>query len=93
MEDLSQADGDSTFHLSDDRFQQRKRFLELLQLIKGEGITLKMHQNTTVSAHFEAADCNFEVIAVSSLNTPIGIQKTALIRTGDVVSFSTSSTS
>ena len=80
------ASNDST-SLQESKYEQRKRFLQMILLTKGKEIKLSMHQNTSIIADFVTMDGNGDTIAVSSLKTPIGIQKTALIRTSDVISF------
>ena len=67
---------------------QRDRFLRLLLSIKGREATFHMYEKTTIKGILRGADTDFEHLAVSDLHTPIGIQKEALIRTSDIISFS-----
>ena len=65
----------------------RQRFLQLITGLKKKRAYFTMHEKTLVRANLEAINDDGSIIAVSSLETPIGQQNTALIRTTDVISF------
>ena len=65
----------------------RQRFLQLIAGLEGKKAYFTMHEKTSVSGNLEAFNDDGSVIAVSSLETPIGQQNAALIRTTDVISF------
>lgn len=65
----------------------RQRFLQLIAGLKGEEAYFTMHEKTSVTGNLEAINDDGSIIAVSSLETPIGQQNAALIRTTDVISF------
>ena len=65
----------------------RQRFLQLIAGLEGKKAYFTMHEKTSVNGNLEAFSDDGSLIAVSSLETPIGQQNAALIRTTDVISF------
>lgn len=68
--------------------QQRIIFLNLLVFLRRKKVHFCLHGSTNISGRFESMDCRCKVFAVSNLETPIGIQPSALIRSNDAVSVS-----
>uniref|UniRef100_G3MST9 Gem-associated protein 7 n=1 Tax=Amblyomma maculatum TaxID=34609 RepID=G3MST9_AMBMU len=65
----------------------RKQFLQCMKGLANHGVTFHMHENTTVTATFQSCDVNVENFGVSELSTALGIQPAAILRAGDVISF------
>ncbi|XP_019743220.1 gem-associated protein 7 [Hippocampus comes] len=69
------------------RSQLRERFLRCLMATRNKKVSLHMHGDVTVDATFGCCDIDVLNLQVSDLHTPIGVQKEALIRCQDVVSY------
>ncbi|XP_004075441.3 gem-associated protein 7 isoform X1 [Oryzias latipes] len=65
----------------------RERFLRCLLAMNNKKVRFNMHENVTVEATFGSSDIDVLNFQVSDLHTPIGVQKEALIRSQDVISF------
>lgn len=74
---------DSAEHES--RSRLRAHFLRSISSLTGTQVKVCMHENTNVSATFRAADIDLEHIGVSDLQTPIGKQAQAILRTSDII--------
>lgn len=69
------------------RSQLRENFLRCLLSMTGKKVEFDMHENVKVEATFGASDIDVLNFQVSDLHTPIGVQKEALIRSQDVISY------
>ncbi|XP_077397514.1 gem-associated protein 7 [Festucalex cinctus] len=69
------------------RAQLRERFLRCLLATRDKKVTFHMHGDVTVDATFGCCDIDVLNLQVSDLHTPIGVQKEALIRCQDVISY------
>ncbi|XP_043976637.1 gem-associated protein 7 isoform X1 [Gambusia affinis] len=65
----------------------RERFLRCLLAMSNKKVRFHMHEKVNVEATFGASDIDVLNFQVSDLHTPIGVQKEALIRSQDVISF------
>ncbi|MEQ2171492.1 hypothetical protein GOODEAATRI_011233 [Goodea atripinnis] len=65
----------------------RERFLRCLLAMTNKKVLFQMHEKVNVEATFGASDIDVLNFQVSNLHTPIGVQKEALIRCQDVISF------
>ncbi|MEQ2267473.1 hypothetical protein XENORESO_006531 [Xenotaenia resolanae] len=65
----------------------RERFLRCLLAMTNKKVQFQMHEKVNVEATFGASDIDVLNFQVSDLHTPIGVQKEALIRCQDVISF------
>ncbi|XP_061734355.1 gem-associated protein 7 isoform X1 [Nerophis ophidion] len=70
------------------RAQLRERFLRCVLATSNKKVHFHMHDNVKVEATFGASDIDLLHFQVSDLHTPIGVQKEALIRCQDVISYS-----
>ena len=61
----------------------RERFLRLLTALKGQPAEFVLSNNQTVKAKFLCSDVDVLHVQVSDLQTPLGIQKNAVLRTSD----------
>ncbi|XP_023804261.1 gem-associated protein 7, partial [Cyanistes caeruleus] len=66
----------------------RERFLRLLGSARGRRTRFSLWSGILVPAEFGAADPQTGALQVDSLQTPLGIQGSALLRSGDVLEFS-----
>ena len=68
------------------RSELRRDFLRLLSSLHKRKVSLKMYEcPLLLSATFEACDHNFSQVFVSDFKTPIGIEKSAIVRTNDII--------
>ncbi|KAK9520897.1 hypothetical protein VZT92_020755 [Zoarces viviparus] len=65
----------------------RESFLRCLLAMANKKIQFQMYERVKVEATFRASDIDVLNFQVSDLHTPIGVQKEALIRCQDVISF------
>ncbi|KAM6932716.1 gem-associated protein 7 [Lycodopsis pacificus] len=65
----------------------RESFLRCLLAMANKKIQFHMYERVKVEATFRASDIDVLNFQVSDLHTPIGVQKEALIRCQDVISF------
>ncbi|XP_061638071.1 gem-associated protein 7 [Phyllopteryx taeniolatus] len=69
------------------RAQLRERFLRCLLATRDKKVRFRMHADVSVDATFGGCDIDVLNLQVSDLHTPIGVQKEALIRCQDVISY------
>ncbi|XP_029026629.1 gem-associated protein 7 isoform X2 [Betta splendens] len=70
------------------RSELRENFLWCLHAMTNKKVQFHMHEKVKVEATFGASDIDVLNFQVSDLQTPIGVQKEALIRSQDVISLS-----
>ncbi|XP_062861338.1 gem-associated protein 7 isoform X2 [Trichomycterus rosablanca] len=87
----------STVHSADDvnieeeqrlRSDLRERFLRSLIAMTDKQVHFKMYEKVEVQAKFGASDIDILNFQVSDLQTPLGVQKEALLRCQDIISYS-----
>uniref|UniRef100_A0A674HSA5 SUZ-C domain-containing protein n=1 Tax=Taeniopygia guttata TaxID=59729 RepID=A0A674HSA5_TAEGU len=66
----------------------RSRFLRLLGRARGRRGRFRLWNGLGLRATFGAADVHSGHFQVDSLQTPLGVQRAALLRSGDVLEFS-----
>ncbi|XP_054650536.1 gem-associated protein 7 [Dunckerocampus dactyliophorus] len=69
------------------RAQLRERFLRCVLATCNKKVRFHLHDNVRVEATFGASDIDVLNFQVSDLHTPIGVQKEALLRCQDVISY------
>ena len=65
----------------------RETFLRCLNSMTNKKVRFYMYEKVKVEATFGASDIDVLNFQVSDLHTPLGVQKEALIRCQDVISF------
>ncbi|XP_057695751.1 gem-associated protein 7 [Corythoichthys intestinalis] len=70
------------------RAELRERFLRCVLATRDKKVSICMHGDVTVDATFGGCDIDVLNLQVSDLHTPIGVQKEALIRCQDIISYS-----
>ncbi|KAM4627389.1 gem-associated protein 7 isoform 2-T3 [Polymixia lowei] len=70
------------------RSGMREMFLRCLISMANKKVQFHMYEKVNVEATFGASDIDVLNFQVSDLQTPIGVQKEALIRCQDVISYS-----
>ncbi|XP_052008749.1 gem-associated protein 7 [Xyrauchen texanus] len=70
------------------RSQLRERFLRTLLVMTDKEVQFSMYEKVQVQAKFVASDIDVLNVLVSGLETPLGVQKEALLRCQDVISCS-----
>lgn len=65
----------------------REHYLRSLLAMAGKMVCFTMYEKGTVEARFGASDIDILNFQVSDLQTPLGVQKEALIRCSDVISY------
>lgn len=70
------------------RSELRERFLRTLIKMTNKPVNFDMYEGVQVQARFGASDIDVLNFQVSELQTPIGVQKEALLRCQDMISFS-----
>lgn len=65
----------------------RESFLRCLLTTANKKVQFHMYENVKVEATFGSSDIDVLNFQVSDLQTPIGVQKEALIRSQDVISY------
>ncbi|XP_065135398.2 gem-associated protein 7 [Paramisgurnus dabryanus] len=70
------------------RSELRERFLRTLLVMTDKPVQFNMHEKVQVHARFGASDIDVLNFQVSNLETPLGVQKEALLRCQDVISCS-----
>ncbi|XP_072885102.1 gem-associated protein 7 [Hemitrygon akajei] len=63
----------------------RERFLQSLITMTGKPVTFTMYERVSVTATFTASDIDILNFQVSDLQTPLGVQKEALLRCTDII--------
>lgn len=70
------------------RSDLRERFLRTLLSMTDKQVEFNMHEKVRVRARFGASDIDVLNFQVSDLETPLGVQREALLRSQDVISCS-----
>ncbi|KAF4091922.1 hypothetical protein AMELA_G00042400 [Ameiurus melas] len=70
------------------RSELRERFLRTLIAMTDKQVHFSMYEKVQVQARFGASDIDVMNFQVSDLQTPLGVQKEALLRCQDVISYS-----
>ncbi|KAF4101742.1 gem-associated protein 7 isoform X1 [Onychostoma macrolepis] len=70
------------------RSELRQRFLWTLSVMRDKLVQFDMHERVRVRARFGASDIDVLRFQVSDLETPLGVQREALLRCQDVLSCS-----
>lgn len=83
----SEADAEQLQREQHARSVLRESFLRCLLAMTNKKVQFRMHEKVKVEATFGASDIDVLNFQVSDLHTPIGVQKEALIRCQDVISF------
>lgn len=83
----SHTDSEQLQKEQDARSVLREGFLRCLLSMTNKKVQFQMYENVKVEATFGASDIDVLNFQVSDLHTPIGVQKEALIRCQDVISF------
>ncbi|KAF3692744.1 Gem-associated protein 7 [Channa argus] len=83
----SAADADELQSEQQARSLLREGFLRCLLSAANKKVQFHMYEKVKVEATFGACDIDVLNFQVSDLHTPIGVQKEALIRSQDVISF------
>uniref|UniRef100_UPI00398F6890 gem-associated protein 7 isoform X2 n=1 Tax=Pristiophorus japonicus TaxID=55135 RepID=UPI00398F6890 len=65
----------------------RERFLRSLVTMAGRPVNFTMYESVAVTATFAASDIDILNFQVSHLQTPLGVQKEALLRCPDVIAY------
>ncbi|XP_067317030.1 gem-associated protein 7-like [Anolis sagrei] len=66
----------------------RERYLRSLLAMAGQPVQFTLHERVSVTALFRASDIDILNFQVSELQTPLGIQKEALLRCSDIIAYS-----
>lgn len=83
----SDADAEQLPREQQARSVLRESFLRCLLSMSNKKVQFHMYEKVKVEATFGASDIDVLNFQVSDLHTPIGVQKEALIRCRDVISF------
>ncbi|XP_068174004.1 gem-associated protein 7 [Antennarius striatus] len=83
----SAADAEQLQKEQEARSKLRESFLRCLLSMSNKKVQFHMYENVKVEATFGASDVDVLNFQVSDLHTPIGVQKEALLRCQDVISF------
>ncbi|XP_060113977.1 gem-associated protein 7 isoform X2 [Heteronotia binoei] len=70
------------------RVALRERYLRSLLAMAGRSVSFTMYENVSVTALFGASDIDILNFQVSDLQTPLGVQREALLRCSDIVAYS-----
>ncbi|XP_061452581.1 gem-associated protein 7 isoform X2 [Rhineura floridana] len=70
------------------RVMLRERYLRSLLAMAGRPVSFTMYEQVNVTALFGASDIDILNFQVSELQTPLGIQREALLRCSDVIAYS-----
>ncbi|XP_076850448.1 gem-associated protein 7 [Brachyhypopomus gauderio] len=70
------------------RSELRERFLRSLIAMTGKQVQFRLYEKVRVQAKFGAADIDILNFQVADLQTPLGVQKEALLRCQDMISYS-----
>uniref|UniRef100_A0A8D0H3L6 Gem nuclear organelle associated protein 7 n=1 Tax=Sphenodon punctatus TaxID=8508 RepID=A0A8D0H3L6_SPHPU len=69
------------------RVVMRERYLRSLSAMAGHPVRFTMYEKVNVTALFEASDIDILNFHVSELQTPLGVQRDALLRCSDIISY------
>lgn len=70
------------------RSELRQRFVWTLSLMRDKLVQFDMHERVRARARFGASDIDVLRFQVSDLETPLGVQREALLRCQDVIACS-----
>ncbi|XP_019341400.2 gem-associated protein 7 [Alligator mississippiensis] len=70
------------------RVALRERYLRSLLAMAGRPVRFALHERVGVSALFGASDRDILNFQVSELQTPLGVQREALLRCADIIAYS-----
>ncbi|XP_015684751.1 gem-associated protein 7 [Protobothrops mucrosquamatus] len=70
------------------RVAMRERYLRSLLAMVGQPVNFVMYEKVNVTALFGASDIDILNFQVSGLQTPLGIQREALLRCSDIIAYS-----
>ncbi|XP_077788383.1 gem-associated protein 7 isoform X1 [Podarcis muralis] len=70
------------------RVTLRERYLRSLSAMAGRPVRFTMYERVKVTALFGASDIDILNFQVSELQTPLGIQREALLRCSDIIAYS-----
>ncbi|XP_053124850.1 gem-associated protein 7 [Hemicordylus capensis] len=70
------------------RVALRERYLRSLLAMAGRPVGFTMYEKVSVTALFGAADIDILNFQVSELETPLGVQREALLRCSDIIAYS-----
>ncbi|XP_032083818.1 gem-associated protein 7 isoform X2 [Thamnophis elegans] len=70
------------------RVALRERYLRSLLAMAGQPVNFAMYEKVDVTALFRASDIDILNFQVSQLQTPLGIQREALLRCSDMIAYS-----
>ncbi|XP_026571306.1 gem-associated protein 7 [Pseudonaja textilis] len=70
------------------RVALRERYLRSLLAMAGQPVNFTMYEKVNVTAFFGASDIDILNFHVSQLQTPLGVQREALLRCSDIIAYS-----
>ncbi|XP_066494326.1 gem-associated protein 7 [Tiliqua scincoides] len=70
------------------RVALRERYLRSLLAMAGQPVCFTMHEKVSITASFGASDIDILNFHVSDLETPLGVQREALLRCSDIIAYS-----
>ncbi|KAG8143532.1 putative Lipoma-preferred partner protein [Naja naja] len=70
------------------RVALRERYLRSLLAMAGQPVNFTMYKKVNVMAFFGTSDIDILNFQVSQLQTPLGVQREALLRCSDIISYS-----
>ncbi|XP_062996003.1 gem-associated protein 7 [Elgaria multicarinata webbii] len=70
------------------RVALRERYLRSLLAMAGRPVSFAMYERVNVTALFGASDIDILNFQVSELQTPLGVQREALLRCSDIIAYS-----
>lgn len=70
------------------RVALRERYLRSLLAMAGRPVRFTLHEKVSVAAVFGASDIDVLNFHVSDLETPLGVQREALLRCPDIIAYS-----
>ncbi|TRY83100.1 hypothetical protein DNTS_003568, partial [Danionella cerebrum] len=70
------------------RSKMREQFLRVLLLMAHKRVDIELHGKLRMRAQFGTSDIDVLNFQVSDLETPLGVQKEALLRCNDLISCS-----
>ncbi|XP_030064683.1 gem-associated protein 7 isoform X1 [Microcaecilia unicolor] len=69
------------------RTVMREQYLRSLLAMAGQPVCFTMYEKVTVTACFGSSDIDILNFQVSELQTPLGVQREALLRCPDIISY------
>ncbi|XP_044290701.1 gem-associated protein 7 isoform X1 [Varanus komodoensis] len=70
------------------RVALRERYLRSLMAMAGRSVDFTMYERVNVTALFGTSDVDILNFQVSELQTPLGVQREALLRCSDIIAYS-----